>query len=358
MTGDSAGCGELGESVTSRGVYHRMRGGVIFAPGRATIRSARQSRAQNARPWNTGVVKDWLQYIAAVATVKLLGALPRALARAIASATARLAFLLLPKLRKTSDFNLRLAFPEWDAKKRREVTRAMVRNLGWMAAEFARLPKYSKENIEQFVILDGHENFLAGKQKGKGVLYLTGHIGAWELSSFAHALYGFPLHYMARPIDNTRLDTFVNGYRSLSGNAPIFKNESARVMLKILKEQGTVGILADQNTMPQEGVFVDFFGTPACTSTGIARVALHTDAAVVPGYVYWDPRIRKYRLRFEPPVELVRTGDTERDVRENTARFAKIVEGIIREHPEQWVWLHARWKTRPSGEEKLYPFLS
>ena len=303
-------------------------------------------------------MKDWLQYIAAIATLKLLGALPRPVARGVAGGVARLCFALLPKLRKTTEFNLRLAFPDWDAKKRKAVTRGMVRNLGRMAAEFARLPKYTKENIERYVVLDGHENFLAGKERGKGVLYLTGHIGAWELSSFAHALYGFPLHYMARPIDNPRIDNFVNKYRRLSGNRPIFKNESARSLLKILKEQGTVGILADQNTMPQEGVWVDFFGTPACTSTGIARVALHTDAAVVPGYVYWDAAMRKYRLRFEPPVELVRTGDTERDVRENTARFAKILEEIIRQHPEQWVWLHARWKNRPPGEQKLYPFLS
>ncbi|HZC65026.1 MAG TPA: lysophospholipid acyltransferase family protein [Candidatus Dormibacteraeota bacterium] len=303
-------------------------------------------------------MKDWLQYIAAVVTIKILGALPRPLARGVAAGVARLCFALLPTLRKTAEFNLKLAFPDWDANERARVRRGMVRNLGWMAAEFARLPKYTAKNIEQFVVLDGHENFLAGKTRGKGVLYLTGHIGAWELSSFAHALYGFPLHYMARPIDNPRIDKFVNEYRGLSGNRPIFKNESARSLLKILKEQGTVGILADQNTMPQEGVWVDFFGVSACTSTGIARVALHTDAAVVPGYVYWDAAMRKYRLRFEPPVELVRTGDIERDVRENTARFAKILEEIIRRHPEQWVWLHARWKNRPAGEAKLYPFLS
>jgi Kdo2-lipid IVA lauroyltransferase/acyltransferase len=304
------------------------------------------------------VVKDWLQFAVAVATLKILGALPRPVARGVAVGVARLCFALLPKLRKTTEFNLKLAFPDWDAQKREAVTRGMVRNLGRMAAEFARLPKYTKENIERFVVLDGHENFLAGKERGKGVLYLTGHIGAWELSSFAHALYGFPLHYMARPIDNPHIDKFVNKYRGLSGNQPIFKNESARSLLKILKEQGTVGILADQNTMPQEGVWVDFFGTPACTSTGIARVALHTDAAVVPGYLYWDSAMRKYRLRFEPPVELVRTGDVEGAVRENTARFAKILEEIIRQHPEQWVWLHARWKNRPEGEKKLYPFLS
>jgi KDO2-lipid IV(A) lauroyltransferase len=223
-----------------------------------------------------------------------------------------------------------------------------------MAAEFARFPKYARENIETTVVLEGHDNFLNGQRRGKGVLYLTGHIGAWELSSFAHALYGFPLHYMARPLDNARVDALVNRYRCLSGNRPIFKNESARALLRVLKEAGTVGILADQNTMPEEGVFVDFFGKAACTTTGIARVALHTDAAVVPGYAYWDGAIGKYRLRFEPAVELVRTGDTERDVFANTLKFAKVIEEIIRKHPEQWVWVHARWKTRPKGEAELY----
>ena len=300
---------------------------------------------------------EWIQYAVAWTLIKTLGVLPRGMARSMAAVGVRVLLLALPKLKKTAEFNLRLAFPEWTDAQRRSTLKKMTRNLGWMAAEFARMPSYTKENIESVVILDGHENFLAGHSRGKGVLYLTGHIGAWELSSFAHALYGFPLHYMARPLDNKPLDAMVNEYRGLSGNKPIFKNESARVMLRILKEAGTVGILADQNTMPGEGVFVDFFGTPACTTTGIARVALHTNAAVVPGYAYWDENLRKYRLRFEPPVELVRTGDAERDIAENTQRFAKVIEEIVRKYPEQWVWIHARWKARPNGEEPIYDFL-
>jgi len=260
----------------------------------------------------------------------------------------------MPKLRHTARVNLRLAFPEWSEAKRREVEQGMVRNLGWMAAEFARMPACTKENIEEYVVLDGHENFLEAQKRGKGVLVLTGHIGAWELSSYAHALYGYPLHYMARPIDNALVDALVNHYRCASGNEPIFKNESARAMLQILKDGGTIGILADQNTLPAEGVFVDFFGVPACTTAGIARVALHTDAAVVPGYAVWDAALGKYRLRFEPIVEFARTGDTERDVVENTQRFTRVIEEIVRRYPEQWVWVHARWKTRPAGNADLY----
>jgi Kdo2-lipid IVA lauroyltransferase/acyltransferase len=302
-------------------------------------------------------MKEKVEYAAVWAVLKAVGILPRRLARGFAAGIAALMYRLSPKLRRTAEFNLSLAFPEWSESRRADVIRGMVRNLGCMAAEFARFPSYTKENIADTLILDGHENFLEGQRRGKGVIYLTGHIGAWELSSFAHALYGFPLHYMARPLDNARLDELVNRYRCLSGNRPIFKNESARALLKILRDTGTVGILADQNTMPGEGVFVDFFGKTACTTTGIARVALHTDAAVVPGYAWWDESLGKYRLRFEPALELIRTGDTERDVFENTQKFAKVIEGIIRKHPEQWVWVHARWKTRPKDEGPLYEFL-
>jgi KDO2-lipid IV(A) lauroyltransferase len=302
-------------------------------------------------------MKDWLGYAAVWTLLKLIGALPRGLARALGAFVARVLLRLTPKLRKTAEFNLKLAFPEWSQEKREATLREMTRSLGWMAAEFARMPRYSRKNIEDVIVLDGHENFLEGQRRGKGVLFLTAHMGAWELSSFAHALYGYPLHYMARPLDHPKLDAVVNQYRGLSGNKPIFKNESARAMLKILKDAGTIGILADQNTMPEEGVFVDFLGTPACATTGIARVALHTGAAVVPGYAVWDAELRKYRLRFEAPVELVRTGDAERDIVENTQNFAKVIEAIVRKYPEQWVWIHARWKTRPRGEGKLYEFL-
>ena len=301
-------------------------------------------------------MKDCLEYAAVWLLLKGLGLLPRPVARRLAARVAGILYALSPKLRKTAETNLRIAFPEWIKAQRDAVIRGMVRNLGWMAAEFARFPKYSREDIEEIVVLDGNENFVDGRKQGKGVLILTGHIGAWELSSFAHALFGYPLHFMARPLDNQRIDALVNSYRCSSGNRAIFKNESARVMLKILKDAGTIGVLADQNTMLDEAVFVDFFGKSASTTTGIARVALHTDAAVVPGYAVWDESIGKYRLRFEPAMELIRTGDAERDIRENTQRFTKVIEDIIRKYPDQWVWVHGRWSVRPKGEPPVYDF--
>jgi Kdo2-lipid IVA lauroyltransferase/acyltransferase len=302
-------------------------------------------------------MKEWFGFAVAWVLLKFLGLLPRSFARGIAAATVRILLAMLAKLRKTAQFNLRLAFPEWNDEQRREALRNMSRYLGWQAVEFARFPQYNRGNIEQIIEIEGHENFLEAQRRGKGVLILTGHIGAWEVSSFAHAVYGYPMHFMARPLDNVRLDTFINRYRCLSGNQPIYKNESARAVLKALNNAGIVGILADQNTLPEEGAFVEFFGTTASTTTGIARLALHTGAAVVPGYAYWDVAAQKYKLRFEPAVELAESGDAERDIQENTQRFAKITESIIREFPEQWVWVHARWKTRPKGEPPLYDFL-
>ncbi|HVB97730.1 MAG TPA: lysophospholipid acyltransferase family protein [Candidatus Dormibacteraeota bacterium] len=301
-------------------------------------------------------MKGWLEYIAARSALTLLGILPRPLARALGVQTVRLLYWLRPPLRRAAHWNLKLAFPDGSAGERRRVIRGVIRQVGWMAAEFSRFPRYTRESIERVVLLDGFENYAAARDRGKGVLFLTGHFSAWELAPFAQALFGHPLHFLARPIDNSRVNRLINGYRSFSGNRPINKNQSARAILSLLRAGETVGVLIDQNASLDEGVFVDFFGTPACTSSGLARVALRTDAAVVPGFLLWDSTLRKYRLRLDPAVELTRTGDDERDIRENTARFTRVVEDFARRNPDQWLWVHKRWKTRPPGEPPLYPF--
>ena len=301
-------------------------------------------------------MREWLEYAVAWAGLKSLGLLPRPAARFAGAAFAAVAFTVRTPLRRAAMWNLERAFPDASAQQRKRWIRGMVRQIGWMAGEFSQFPKYRREGIERIVVLDGFENFDRARRRGKGVLFLTGHMSAWELAPFAQALYGHPLHFLVRPIANRRVDALINRYRCLSGNQPIEKNRSARAILKVLGEGGTVGILADHNTILEEGVFVPFFGIPASTSAGLARIALHTDAAVVPGFLSWDEGRRKYRLRFEPAVELARTGNEEADVRENTARFTRVIEEYVRAHPDQWLWVHKRWKTRPPGEPPIYPF--
>jgi Kdo2-lipid IVA lauroyltransferase/acyltransferase len=300
-------------------------------------------------------MRKWIEYAAAWIGVKSLGLLPRPAARFVGASFAAAAYALRAPLRRAAMFNLSLAFPDWSDAKRKRVIRRMVRQIGWMAAEFSQFPKYTSENIQKIVVLDGFENFDAARRRGKGILFLTGHMSAWELAPFAHALYGHPLHFLVRPIANRRVDALINRYRCLSGNQPIQKNKSARSILRILADGGTVGILSDHNTVLEESVFVDFFGIPASTTSGLARIALRTDAAVVPGFLSWDSARRKYRLRFEPAIELARTGDEENDVRENTARFTRTIEDYVRAYPDQWLWVHKRWKTRPPGEKEIYP---
>jgi len=301
-------------------------------------------------------VRRWFQYAALWLALKTAGILPRRAARAFGSGIARLSFAMIPRLRRIAMFNLRLAFPEWSDAQRRQIIGETVTQLGWMGAEFSQFPKYTAERISEIVAVDGLENFLLAERAGKGVLVLTGHFSAWEVAPFAQARFGYPLSFLAREVDNPKVDALVNSYRTFSGNKPIEKNQSARAVLRVLGEGGTVGILADQNTIVEEGVFVDFFGTPACTTTGIARMALHTGAAVVPGYILWDAGAKKYKLRFDPAVELSRTGNSELDVKENTARFTRLIEDVVRKNPGQWVWVHKRWKTRPAGEKAIYPF--
>jgi KDO2-lipid IV(A) lauroyltransferase len=299
-------------------------------------------------------MRRWLEFAAAWSALRSLGALPRPVARALGALVVRAAYAVRPPLRRAAITNLRLAFPGWTDSQRHRVIRSLLRHMGWMAAEFAHLPRYTRENIERIVVLEGFDNFDAARRRGKGVLFLTGHTGAWELAPFAQALYGNPLHFLVRPLDNQRVDRLVSRYRCLSGNQPIDKNNSARAMFTILRDGGTVGILMDHNTSLEEGVFVDFFGIPACTSAGLARLALRTDAAVVPGFLHWDDHMRKYRLVLHPAIPLVRTGDEDADIRENTQRFTRAIETFARSYPDQWLWVHKRWKTRPPGEKSLY----
>ena len=301
-------------------------------------------------------MRESFEYAAAWTGLKLLELLPRPAARFVGASFAAVAYAVRAPLRRSAMFNLRLAFPDWTDARRRRVIRGMIRQIGWMAGEFSQFPKYTRERIERIVVVDGFENFDAARRRGKGVLFLTGHMSAWELAPFAQALYGHPLHFLVRPIANKRVDALINDYRCRSGNQPIEKNRSARAILKVLGEGGTVGVLADHNTDIEESVFVDFFGVPASTTSGLARIALRTDAAVVPGFLSWDEGRRRYRLRFEPAVELARTGNEESDVIENTARFTRVIEDFVRAHPDQWLWIHKRWKTRPPGEKPLYPF--
>ena len=295
-----------------------------------------------------------LEYVAVWLLVRALALLPAPVARAVGIVLARTVYLLHGRLRRVGMRNLQLAFPQMPVSQRRRILRGVFTSLGRQLGDFCRFPHYDRKNISELAVYDGFEHFERAQARGNGVLFLTAHFGGWEVSSFMHALHGHPLHILVRPLDNPYLDRLVARYRTMSGNRTIPKHDFARAMLAALRASEIVGILMDQNMTSEQGVFVDFFAVPACTSTLMARMALRTAAAVVPGFCLWDATLRRYRVRFEPAMETIRTGNEEADIVANTAAYTKMIEDCARRYPEQWLWVHRRWKTRPPGEKPLY----
>lgn len=223
-----------------------------------------------------------------------------------------------------------MAFPEKSEQERGKILRGVYRSLGWQLAEFCRMSRYSLESASKLIRYEGLENYLAAQAKGKGVFVLTGHLGAWELSSFYHSLAGYPMSMVIRRLDNPLVDAYVNGIRSLHGNRVIHKDDFARGLLTAMQLGETVGILMDTNMTPPQGVFVPFFGVPACTASGLARVALRSEAAVLPGFLVWDISEKRYVLHFGPELDLIRGGDAAENIVANTALFTATIESYIR----------------------------
>jgi KDO2-lipid IV(A) lauroyltransferase len=299
-------------------------------------------------------MRQRLEYALAWPLIKILSLLPRPLSRAAAISLGWMVYLLHARLRRVGMRNLAMALPEKSRREHARILRGEFTSLGRQLAEVCQFPRYTKENVGRVVVYDGFENYERAAARGKGVLFLTAHFGGWELSAFVHSLHGHPMHVVVRNLDNVYLDRLIDRYRSMYGNTTVSKDNFVRGLLEAMKAGEVVGLLMDTNMTPPQGVFVNFFGIPACTASGLARIALRTDAAVVPGFTIWDPVLRKYRLRFDPAVNLVRTGDDEKDIVTNTQVFTKITEDYVRRYPDQWLWVHRRWKTRPPGEAGLY----
>ncbi|MGA1369143.1 MAG: lysophospholipid acyltransferase family protein [Blastocatellia bacterium] len=309
-------------------------------------------------PWalirRHGVLRTFVEYGIARAILGGATLLPRTWALHFGYSVGAVAHRLLPHLRHHAETNLRLAFPEMAAAERDQIVREVFRTLGRLLAEVSQFPRLNPVNIDRVVRYEGLSHFLDAQATGRGVIFLTGHLGAWELSVYAHSVYGYPSSFLARRVDNPLVERLAERYRTMYGNRSIDKKTGLREVIRTLKAGGVVGILADLNALRPEGIFCDFFGVPAATTVGVATLALRTDAVVLPGYLVWEEAEQRHVLHFEPPIETVRTGDSDADVQVNTARYTALLESIIRRYPGQWLWIHRRWRTRPPGEPDLY----
>jgi KDO2-lipid IV(A) lauroyltransferase len=298
------------------------------------------AKAQYFIPANwSSAVAGLLEYALARTAIALVAVFP-----SLSRFFAKLLDVLVPRLRRIALKNLTMAgYSNPD-----QIADGVFLSIARLLATFARLPRLTPQNISELIRYDGLENFQTALGKGHGVLVATAHLGNWELSAFAHSWMTAPMHIVVRPLDNPRIDTLVERYRALSGNHIIEKKDAARGILKALKSGEAVGILIDQNNTLDQGVFIDFFGTKACAGTAFAKLAHHSGAAVVPGFALWSNEEQRYILRFYPEIEMI--GDVQTD----TQRIHSQLESVIRQHPDQWLWIHRRWKTRPPGEPPLY----
>ncbi|MDR3742118.1 MAG: lysophospholipid acyltransferase family protein [Terracidiphilus sp.] len=295
-----------------------------------------------------------IEYWLVVAVASGLGALPRRLARLLASGLVWAVYHGLSRLRFVGRRNLELAMPELSPGERDRILRGVYRYLGWQLVEFCRMRRFTPENTRGWIRTEGLEHYKAAQARGKGVLVLTGHLGAWELSSFYHSLMGYPMGMVIRRLDNRLLDSFVNNIRCMHGNHVLHKDDFGRGLLTAMRAGETVGILMDTNMTPPQGLFAEFFGMKACTASGLPHIALKTGAAVLPGFVVWEPDEKQYVLHFGPELKFTRTEDRDADLLAATQQCNDVLESWIRRYPDQWLWIHRRWKTRPAGEPGLY----
>lgn len=303
-------------------------------------------------------MKNWLEYAAARILLAFLALLPRRTAIRVAQALARSTLTTIPRLRRIGLRSLEIAYPNLSLGEREQLLRQSMENLGRIFGEMSHLQNITREELMDLVDLRVSEKILAqyreAKANGRGVLMVTPHLGNWELMVLALSAMIEPITYLARPLDNPLLDRLAAKIRTRFGNRPISKRDSLMEGWRILEAGGTLGMLADVNTLQRDGVFVPFLGVPASTTRAVAVLALRTNALILPVCGVWDEKSQRYIAIVGEFLEVIRTGSRKKDVIATTELFTAQFEKFIRAYPEQWIWIHRRWKTRPKGTPDLY----
>ena len=297
-----------------------------------------------------------LEYAMIRSLAALMQALPLAIALRFGAFVGTLVYLVSWPHRRIGMRNLGIAFPERPLAERRRILRHSLQNLGRTAVEFVRLPRMSDDELRAAVRFED-ESWWAdaiGRERTTGALILSGHFGNWELLVYAHGRRGHPVSMVHRGIANPLLDGWLNAIRARAGTRLVRKARAAIGVLRAMRHGELLVLPFDQNSTRGLGVFVPFFGLPASTNSGIARIALRSGAPVVPAFIVREGGTGRHVVHVLPILQAEHTGDFERDVVYNTERFSRVFEDMVRRYPEQWLWVHRRWKTRPPGEARFY----
>lgn len=287
-----------------------------------------------------------------------LGILPRNAAVRASTLLTSAAYHLLGNLRRVAAVNLNIAFPDKTEAERQSLAKGAFRNLGRVLGEMSQFPKATPDSLSKLIEFqidpELYDEYKQLKSEGRGVIIVSPHLGNWEVLVFGWATFDSPMSYLARPLDNALIEKLTVDLRTKFGNRPINKTNSVMTAARVLREEGLLGILADVNAHPKEGVFVPFFGLQACTSSGPALLAMRTDSAILPMCGVWDEEKQHYIGVHGRMIYPAKTGDRQADVTATTAEFTAEVEKLVRRFPDQWLWIHKRWKTRPPGDPKIY----
>ncbi len=275
--------------------------------------------------------------------VFILGHIPRPLVVPLGRGLGRLFYAIDRRHRETAMENMRLA--GYGEALSRSLSREVFANLGVTLLEVMRIPYLSASRIDGLVRCEGREVLDRALARGRGVILITGHMGNWELMAAWYALKGYKIDVVVRDLDSPLAARLMDWLRTCHGHAMVRKKRSMRRLLRTLAGGGMAGLLIDQNVARVEGVFVDFFSVPACTNKGPAMLAMASGAAVIPTFIHRGDS--GHVISIGPEIEVVKTGDREKDVLENTARFTAAMEEAVSRNPAEWFWVHRRWKTRP-----------
>ena len=292
----------------------------------------------------------WEDRAAAVAQA-IVPTLPRGLAMSLGRGAGRLLGALDRRHVAIADENLRHAFPDWDRERRLRTARGVYAHFGQMIADILWLRGHSRDEVLSRLDVTGRDHVEQAMARGKGAIFVTGHLGNWEVIGLAHGWTFGPIAVVARPLDNPALDRRLCDFRTVGGNRVVYKRDALKEVLRTLHAGGGVAILIDQNVQEKDGIFVDFFGRPAATTTVAAALAVKTGCALVPAYAAIGPDGR-YRAVYDPPIEWTSSGDKQVDIARITQALTRVIEGWIREQPDQWLWIHRRWKTQPPESPK------
>jgi KDO2-lipid IV(A) lauroyltransferase len=219
-----------------------------------------------------------------------------------------------------------------------------------MGVEYSRFATITPEALCQTFDIEGLENLDAARAGKHGVILITAHLGAWELAAFALSALGYPFSFLVRRIENPKVERLIDKTRTRFGNQTVDKTSAAQRMLKILRAGDTLGLLVDINVPRSRGIFVKFFERPASTTFIAAKLALRTGAVVLPMLMPWEPQRQRFVLYLGTPLSIERTGDEKEDVRRLTSLYTQTIESYVRHYPDQWLWIHKRWRTRPKAE--------